>query len=145
MDAQKTCPICLKKAKNLENHIERHDNVEKFECDQCENIYSNRSSLRDHRVYFHEGKKRKRQIVEYNCEICKHTFASKSHILVHTKDKPHQCLECEQQFSLIGNLKRHLRIHNGEKNYFCLECPAKFAYSDSLKDMSVEYRHKLIY
>ena len=93
MEVLNKCPICSKVTNNLENHIKTHDKVKQFECQKCENRYSNKGSLRDHRVYFHEGKKRKRQTVEYNCEICEQTFASKSHILIHTEDKPHKCKE----------------------------------------------------
>ena len=69
----------------------------------------------------------------FNCEVCDQTFASKSHFLVHTKEKQYQCKQCEKKFSLVGNLKRHTRIHTGEMNYSCQNCQSKFAYIDKLQ------------
>ena len=55
--------------------------------------------------------KMKKYKYQYFCDTCNKTFASKAHILTHTKEKTHQCIICEQQFSSITYMKRHMKIH----------------------------------
>ena len=43
----------------------------------------------------------------------------KIHIIVHSREKPYKCDECNYSVTQYGYLKTHKRIHSGEKSYKC--------------------------
>lgn len=65
------------------------------------------------------------------CNICgkvsKQKRIHKTHMLVHSDERPHQCTECPMAFVRLQGLKRHLLTHTGEKPYVCEVCGLSFA------------------
>ncbi|XP_064092761.1 zinc finger and BTB domain-containing protein 7A-like isoform X18 [Macrobrachium nipponense] len=62
----------------------------------------------------------------HHCPYCPYATAKKihmkSHLLVHTKERPFSCPYCQASFSQKGNMKTHMRTHTGEKPYACTKC-----------------------
>ncbi|XP_067057036.1 PR domain zinc finger protein 12-like [Acropora muricata] len=65
------------------------------------------------------------------CTLCRRGFNSRSnlrsHMRIHTLEKPFQCKYCKKSFSQSSTLRNHTRLHTGEKPYKCIVC--HFAYS----------------
>lgn len=65
------------------------------------------------------------------CTLCRRGFNSRSnlrsHMRIHTLEKPFQCKYCKKSFSQSSTLRNHTRLHTGEKPYKCNVC--HFAYS----------------
>ena len=83
-----------------------------FNCDLCTKIFSERRNLKQHQLANHELKR-------YECSFCKKQFTRKSKLNNHVCDKTsaenhyqnneNRCLNCNQSYSNISNLKKHLK------------------------------------
>ena len=68
--------------------------------------------------------------LSYSCSLCNYTCEKasnlKSHILVHSGEKPFVCAECNFSSAQKSNLKSHMLIHFGERAFSCNQCTRSF-------------------
>ncbi|XP_053382897.1 homeotic protein spalt-major-like isoform X3 [Mercenaria mercenaria] len=54
--------------------------------------------------------------LKYICQFCNKVCTSnwklKTHMRIHTGERPYKCTVCDRQFNVKGNLKSHLATHN---------------------------------
>ncbi|CAL8242265.1 unnamed protein product [Merluccius merluccius] len=73
----------------------------------------------------------------YTCSDCGKAYTTKSclnrhHQSIHSGDRPFRCKYCSFSFTFKFGLVRHLRVHTGERPYVCSFCGLKFTQSGNL-------------
>ncbi|XP_075528341.1 zinc finger protein 711-like [Dermacentor variabilis] len=73
----------------------------------------------------------------YMCDVCGLRFTCSSylqvHLRTHVQEKPYACPQCTKTFVHNSALTVHLRTHTGERPYQCPRCPLRFSHLRNMK------------
>ncbi|XP_071096489.1 PR domain zinc finger protein 12-like [Haliotis cracherodii] len=80
------------------------------------------------------------------CVLCRRGFNSRSnlrsHMRIHTMEKPFVCRFCDRRFSQSSTLRNHVRLHTGEKPYKCTVCQSSYSQLAGLRAHQKSARHR---
>lgn len=72
----------------------------------------------------------------YKCSQCDQSFSLKGelirHMRAHSRARPFSCTNCDKSFFEKGSLLKHYITHTGEKPYKCTYCQKRFNRKDNL-------------
>lgn len=128
------CAVCHKRVSTVyyfrSTHINFHEVIKKFTCDQCDTRFAIHSDLISHKKKKHTMEK---NIQCPNCGMCFATSSERSsHLRVHSTEKKFCCQICAKKFVRSSILEQHMRTHTGERPFTCTKCDKKFTQKSSL-------------
>ncbi|XP_037939466.1 transcription factor grauzone-like isoform X1 [Teleopsis dalmanni] len=136
----KCCSKTYTKLNRLVEHIEWHQNPEKFKCTICNKLTSSKSYLEKH-INSHSLRERPKR----SCSICNKEYRGskcyRSHNLEEKDIMEINCDLCNKCFMTPQRLRRHIdSIHNNICPYVCDICGKKYKFKPSFDRHVLEHQ-----
>uniref|UniRef100_A0A182PQC3 C2H2-type domain-containing protein n=1 Tax=Anopheles epiroticus TaxID=199890 RepID=A0A182PQC3_9DIPT len=115
------CPVCETKLRTkvtLVQHMDMHQNPDKYRCEVCGEVYQN---MKEHMQNKHEER-------QFSCDQCGSKFPFKKRLVVHMKkmhaEKDVTCDQCQKSFTKY-TIEDHRRSVHMDR-FVCEHCPKTF-------------------
>ncbi|XP_053622715.1 zinc finger protein 2-like isoform X3 [Plodia interpunctella] len=119
------------------NSRSRARSSDRYECDCCNETFSRREKLWDHKAKEHRGS------MTVRCEVCRKCFEDDAELAAHDRshtadERAGRCSECGATFSRFDQLRRHracahpLSASSGKLPHACSQCGKRFSHAHSL-------------
>ncbi|XP_050074558.1 zinc finger protein 62 homolog [Anopheles maculipalpis] len=115
------CPVCEMKLRTkvtLVQHMDMHQNPEKYRCEVCGEVFQN---MKEHMQNKHEER-------QFSCDLCGSKFPFKKRLVVHMKkmhaEKNVTCDQCQKSFTRYTIEDHRRSVHMAR--FVCEHCPKTF-------------------
>ena len=131
-----TCTVCGKSFIYVESCRIHETKHEKFPCQFCGRVLTDRYTLRDHLSAYHDF-----ESTQHVCEICGYSTLSKRQLGRHKREKhstkyQNKCPYCDYQSAKLHCVHVHIdskHPNHEKKTFFCDHCSRSFIFHASLK------------
>ncbi|XP_063631073.1 zinc finger protein 888-like [Cydia splendana] len=141
------CPICHKMVRviQLKYHIQRHENKSRYECVDCNKIFSHLATYQAHLKYSRAHASD--QVFKFPCPMCNKGYPTKEAMqdhfnYQHLGKTAHKCPVCDKPIASRANVEKHMMRVHGEKkekprNHVCQICRKAFTDKKALNQHEV--------
>ncbi|CAK1592391.1 unnamed protein product [Parnassius mnemosyne] len=141
------CPICHKMVRviQLKYHIQRHQNKSRYECSDCNKVFSHLTTYQAHLKYSRAHASE--QIFKFPCPMCNKGYPTKEAMqdhfnYQHLGKTSHKCPICDKPIASKANVEKHMMRVHGEKkekprNHVCQQCGKAFTDKKALNQHEV--------
>ncbi|CAK1553176.1 unnamed protein product [Leptosia nina] len=141
------CPICDKMVRviQLKYHIRRHQEKSRFECSECNKVFSQLATYQAHLKYSRAHASD--NVFKFPCPMCHKGYPTKEAMqdhfnYQHLGKTTHKCPICNKPIASKANIEKHImRVHREKKekprNHMCNICGKKFSDKKALNQHEV--------
>eukprot|EP00092_Neocalanus_flemingeri_P008419 GFUD01009075.1.p1 GENE.GFUD01009075.1~~GFUD01009075.1.p1 ORF type:complete len:523 (+),score=91.26 GFUD01009075.1:175-1569(+) len=116
----------------LQKHVDSYHLGIKHECEDCNQLFSNKYALETHKKNVHSNGQ-----PAHDCIECGNKYKSKSGLQIHIfnshSNQIFQCELCQKILKTKESLDYHMKSHNTEEQFSCNSCDKKFVTRTKLK------------
>ncbi|XP_028158561.1 zinc finger protein 676-like [Ostrinia nubilalis] len=133
---RKECHICHKMVRviQLKYHVQRHENKNRYECSDCNKVFSHLATYQAHLKYSRAHASE--DVFKFPCPMCNKGYPTKEAMqdhfnYQHLGKTAHKCPVCEKPLASRANVEKHMmRVHGKKKekprNHVCHVCKKGF-------------------
>ena len=134
-----SCAQCLEEFSSIDQlSMHQMANVECqqiYSCLECDEKFAFKTAFDSHMRTGHDDQEQ----TKLCCDQCPKQFLNftklKAHMLVHSKDRPYVCSECNATFKYTQSFRLHMKTHQPvERPFGCNQCTKKFPTLPRLKE-----------
>ncbi|CAH2065060.1 unnamed protein product, partial [Iphiclides podalirius] len=141
------CPVCGKMVRvvQLKYHVQRHQNRGRYECSDCNKLFSHLTTYHAHLKYSRAHATD--QVFKFPCPMCNKGYPTKEAMqdhfnYQHLGKTSHKCPVCNKPIASRANVEKHvMRVHGEKKerprNHVCQQCGKAFTDKKALNQHEV--------
>ncbi|XP_059047577.1 zinc finger and BTB domain-containing protein 41-like [Achroia grisella] len=141
------CPICHKMVRviQLKYHIRRHENKSRYECTDCNKVFSHLTTYQAHLKFSRAHASD--QVFKFPCPMCNKGYPTKEAMqdhfnYQHLGKTAHKCPVCDKPIASRAYVEKHMmRVHSEKKekprNHVCQTCGKAFTDKKALTQHEV--------